>query len=187
MKTRWLASILVPAFIMLASNVNAQATAEQKDNALYRISVSEFDMASKTERSKVAKLINRDCKSSNAKIPSLSPSEKKWLNDEMSANRNGVWDSYEMVKFIKKQHLENCIAAATPLTHNDINWKTEVTHWAMLAHSLSFSDGEYMHDKLMDKEGIKFTGSEGRVLKSGALYSTQILGGIIIPMLHKGE
>ena len=56
MKTRWLASILVPTFIMLASNVNAQATAEQKDNALYRISVSEFDMASKTERSKVIHL-----------------------------------------------------------------------------------------------------------------------------------
>lgn len=167
--------------ITLTVSLDVAIASEDKRNIrnLGEIALTSTPDESHAKRILAAKEILSLCDTIDRKLPAPSPSEKKWVEQEMAAERwDSVYGSIEVTKIRLKNFSTDCkIAANKIISLNNIGL-IEVRTWINLAKVFGseYLKGDF--DKVTRRLGINFTEIERVFARSnlalgGALQAAQ--------------
>lgn len=168
-------------FVGLIASLDVAIADEDKRNIrnLGEIALTSDQKIDHSKRILAAKEILSLCKTIDKKLPTPSPSEKKWVEQEMAADRwESVYGSIEITKIRMKNFSTDCKIAANKIISLNKVGLIEVQTWINLGRIFSSEYIEGDFDKVTRRLGVGFTQIERVFWRSnlalgGALQAAQ--------------
>ena len=182
-------SRLVIFIIMVFLFQSAYAIADERFPFAEAYMLSLKKKITQNDRLTIGDGFNKTCAQINRKIPSLSPSERQWLDAEMQAGRvQSLLSSVELAKQTTRSVFSNCALFGIVLSISssstvDVAFVGNAWGWSQLLRDILTPSLSIRLEILNNKKVANFSKSELATVSSFPDIAHRVLSGIIIPLL----